>query len=446
MRTDTRNAWLIFCFFALVYSLLQGTKPGYTVDANATFRLTAELVHTGTISTDVRAKQGIFHAIAYVPFYVIGDIVARFHPEANPDDVRRRALCWMNGVLSAAVCAVLYLICREFGAAASASRNVALAAGLSTMILPYARYDYNKVPAELLVCLLLLSAWRVSKRGKPADFVLLGLWVGLLAGIRLELLIIVPFLVGFILYQRRTDLNVSKVLPAALVALLFVGFVFWYQWSRWRGISGYEGGFNRLPIVGMYGLLFSLGKSIFLYNPILVCLPWVVWKWRKSDFVPIWLLAVGPAFLLYSWWSNWWGGWAWGPRHLLPIIPLLAAPLAVAFTETRSGIMRFFFWYLTALGIAIQLLGITIDFNDGINTLYKQGVTEPMVIYLWPFGGIANHAKLIARIPFIVCDFGVLRYFLYYPSGRVFGLAAGAALLALLCLFRLRVDYKERHR
>ncbi len=438
MHADTRNAWYLFFFFAVVYLLLQGTKPGYTVDANATFRLTAELVHNGAISREVRAKQGIFQAIGFVPFYAIGDMFAQFHPDENPNEIRRRALCWMNGLLSAITCAVLYLLCREFGAGICSSRNVVLAAGLSTMMLPYARYDYNKVPAALLLCLLLFSVLRICRYGKSRDFFLFGLWAGLLAGVRIELLIVLPGLVAFIVYRRRTDLVVSKIVPGAAVALGLIAFVFWYQWSRWRGISGYEGGFNYLPITGMYGFLFSLGKSMFLYNPILVLLPVVFWKYRPTDCFPLWILAVGPAFVLYSWWSNWWGGWAWGPRHLVPIIPLLTIPLAVALTRTRSALFRFSFWYLAALGIAIQLLGISIDFNDGINTLFEQGATEPMVIYLWPFGGIANHVRLLSRIPFSICDFGIMRYFLYHPSTRVLALITGAVLVAILSLLRLR--------
>lgn len=439
MRVDTRYALLIFFFFTVVYLLLQGAKAGYTVDANATFRITASLVEEGDLFPQVRSKQGIFQALAYVPFYLLGDAIAARYPDANPDDIRRRALCWMNGLLSAVTCAVLYLLCREMGAGLVASRNVALAAGLSTMMLPYARYDYNKVPSELLISLLLLAVYRLCRRGSKTDFLYFGLWIGLLAGIRLELLAVVPGLAVLIWFRRRSSWTRAVVLPGTILAGTLVGMVLWYQWSRWGGVSGYEVAFNRSPLVGLYGFFFSLGKSLFLYNPIFILLPAALWCFRRSDWLPTWVLVVGPPMLLYSWWSNWWGGWAWGPRHLLPIVPILAAPLAVSLTHWRSGVWTCLFWHLTALGIFVQLLGIALDFNDGILTLFRQGRTEPMLIYLWPFGGIANHARLVFRWPL---DLGLLHYFFYDPI-RAVGLTIGCISLAILCLLKLRVSREE---
>ena len=147
--------------------------------------------------------------------------------------------------------------------------------------------------------------------------------------------------------------------------------------------------------------------------------------------------------VFYGWWSNWWGGWAWGPRHLVPLIPLLAAPLALETGSSHGPIRCYAFWFLTMLGIFIQLLGIAVDFNDGIARLYGQGVTEEMLVYLWPFGGIANHARIVAQMPVVLLDFGVLQYFLVYASTRILAAALVGFLLAVLALLKLRVSPED---
>ena len=442
MKANSRHSLLIFLFFAAIYLLLQGAKPGYTVDANAVYQLTQSIVDRGEMFPQVRLKQGVFHALIFIPFYKLGDWLAANHPGSDPDGIRRRALCWLNGVLAAMACAALFLLCREMGAGLAASRNVALAAGLSTMILPYSRYEYNKIPAMLLLTLLLWSICRYRRLGQKKDFLFAGLWAGLLVGFRLEFLLLFPGLIVLGFRQKKPAVF-SDLWPGILMAGGLAALVIGYQWSRWGGVAGYEGGFNPLPFEGLYGFFFSLGKSLFLYNPILLLLPLVLWGSRGSDWWGPWWLVVGPMLVFYGWWSNWWGGWAWGPRHLVPLIPLLAAPLALETGSSHGPIRCYAFWFLTMLGIFIQLLGIAVDFNDGIARLYGQGVTEEMLVYLWPFGGIANHARIVAQMPVVLLDFGVLQYFLVYASTRILAAALVGFLLAVLALLKLRVSPED---
>jgi hypothetical protein len=80
---------------------------------------------------------------------------------------------------------------------------------------------------------------------------------------------------------------------------------------------------------GLYGLLLSPGRSVFLYAPVaLVGLVSLVRAPRRVAAIcagaPLVLLLV-----MARWWS-WEGGASWGPRLLLPVLPLLAAPAAFA--------------------------------------------------------------------------------------------------------------------
>src|SRR5262249_30187343 len=85
-------------------------------------------------------------------------------------------------------------------------------------------------------------------------------------------------------------------------------------------------------------------------------------------------LCGGPALLfagflavltaVYSSYSVWWGGWSWGPRFfvpLLPIITLAATTWAAGGEEETARRRRFGFAVLALLGFAVSLNGILFD-------------------------------------------------------------------------------------
>jgi hypothetical protein len=85
---------------------------------------------------------------------------------------------------------------------------------------------------------------------------------------------------------------------------------------------------------GLYGLLLSHGKSLFVYNPfLLLAIPGAVALWRRDRATTALLAVLAVARpLFYSRWSAWYGGVAWGPRFLMPVaVPLsLLAVYAVS--------------------------------------------------------------------------------------------------------------------
>jgi hypothetical protein len=164
------------------------------------------------------------------------------------------------------------------------------------------------------------------------------------------------------------------MLPGALLVLA-------HNWLRYGSLleGGYAGeGFVGNPLVGLYGLLLSPGKSLFLYSPILLVVPFAAgafWRGFRAEALLTGALSIAILGQSAMWWA-WWGGWSWGPRFLVPLLPFLVLVLG-ALRVHRS-------WQATALvallflSVAVNLLGILVDFNTYLSDL---GVQETLAYY-----------------------------------------------------------------
>ncbi len=257
------------------------------------------------------------------------------------------------------------LVCRALNRSFSGSEIAILAAGLATPLWVYARTLYAEA---VLACAL---SWAVvgvvaamhepSPRRARAILVLAGLafGIGLLA--RAALAIYLPALVYVLIrYTPERGRRILAIRLGCLAVGIVLAVILLAGHNALRFGDplhfGYAGeGFTTPPWKGIAGLLFSPGKSVFLYAPPLV-LSVVLWpRYRRiaparADFLA---LAWATALLFYGSWWAWDGGWCWGPRFLVPLIPLSCLPLT-ALPDRRA-------WRLAA-GIAILAgAGVQID-------------------------------------------------------------------------------------
>jgi hypothetical protein len=113
------------------------------------------------------------------------------------------------------------------------------------------------------------------------------------------------------------------------------------------------------PLVGLGVLLFSQGKGIILFTPlVLVASMGFASVWREHPRIVRLIVAVaGIHLLLVSSLAFPGGDWCWGPRYLVVTLPLLGLLLpygAKAFPRAPLGA-------LAAISIAVQLLGLSLD-------------------------------------------------------------------------------------
>jgi hypothetical protein len=87
--------------------------------------------------------------------------------------------------------------------------------------------------------------------------------------------------------------------------------------------------FNHPLVAGLYGLLLSPAAGLFIYVPLLpLALVGLFLAMRRLPLLvatAVVLLAVRLPF--YAVWTSWSAYWVWGPRYLVPAMPVLAVGL-----------------------------------------------------------------------------------------------------------------------
>jgi hypothetical protein len=139
-------------------------------------------------------------------------------------------------------------------------------------------------------------------------------------------------------------------------------------------------------LVGLYGLLISSGKGVLWFAPaIALALPgWN--RMRRADspgrraafgIAASWIAALA----LYATFEHWAGDGSFGPRYLVPLLPL--AFLAVAFAIDRgSRALRRTAWVLGAFGLLVQIGGVSIHYGAEMREVgdypYTRALNDPL--------------------------------------------------------------------
>ncbi|HEX6095333.1 MAG TPA: hypothetical protein VF432_03330 [Thermoanaerobaculia bacterium] len=231
--------------------------------------------------------------------------------------------CGLSGAL---IPAVLYL----YGArrvARVAALGVALAVAFGTGVFPYATLMMAHVPPALF--LLLAFVWLDERP------LLAGICAGI-AGVSYYLCIpaAIVMLVALAVRDRKAALRFALgglpfglALAAYQYACFGSPFVTSLETSQNFTEKGLLFGVFRLPMPeAMWGLTFSEYRGLFFASPFLLLAFLGLHRMKRRDAVVI-LTVAAIFFFAMAGFNGWHGGGAFGPRYLLPMVPLLAIPL-----------------------------------------------------------------------------------------------------------------------
>jgi hypothetical protein len=192
-----------------------------------------------------------------------------------------------------------------------------------------------------------------------------GCLVGLALLTRPSAIVMIPGLA--VLLVRADDVRgraaaaIGGIVPWVALALL-------YNQVRWGSpfASGYaltSFRYFELSWEGVVGLLLSPGRGFFWYSPILLLALFGFRALAARDRNVATAIAVLAAsyvgFLSFT--TIWAGDWTWGPRHLLPIVPVVA--LATLPLLEPGKLRRAVVIPLVAVSIAVQLVGATVSYD-----------------------------------------------------------------------------------
>lgn len=408
MKKGGSQVLLVFAFFLCLY--LFTAKGRITVhDGWVRYIVTQSIVDRSTIALPPGATHWRFQstAVAYsfyplgqslagIPLYLVGKTAAGWVSSADPAALTRLAYSLLNCFFTAALCAVFFSFCLQLGYSRNLALLLTLALGLGTVFWQQSKDSFEHPQETLFGLAGLMYSHRGLRQNRGLPLLAAGACFG--AGLlsrESALFFFFPALVyilvagGAVAQPANSGRSFSfrrAVLPVLLClagALPFLLIIAWYNQVRWGSpwVEGHVAAgsfsyFHASLLRGMIGLLFSPGRGIFWYNPALLLLlifpSSMVGFWRRTRGLGILFGGIGLCYLLfYARFPNWADGLSWGPRYIIPVLPLafLAVGELMETLAAKPGAMlprKFFFkrylvGLLLGLGLLIQLPVILVD-------------------------------------------------------------------------------------
>jgi len=457
----------VACLFALAYFVRVASNP----NENSRMAPVLAAFWQGTLSIDAYASDGptsttdrsvrggraysdkapgtsMLAALGYAPLYLVERLT---HREA-PYGVRK----WCMTVaavaipLAAALCALFSLVSTSAGLRAAAA--ITALALFATPLLPFGSALVGHALAGALLFLAFAVIRRAAERPAPTrwrDLAAAGALLGLVAATEFPAvpaaLLVIAY--GLVRLGRRGELGRARtwVAPVLGAAPFAVGLALWnlacfgspfslgyqhlavpvYRSIHSHGLVGVN--LPRLDV--LYYLTVHPARGLFAGAPVLLlALPglWAMARregWRLEALL---CLAVSCSFLaINAGFPEWWGGYSYTARHLVPAVPFLVLPIAflsrrwlwVGIPLTMASVVQplaaAFTGPFTADGPLVRLLARA----DSGHQLLPWGAW-PLADQLW--------SELSTRA-------GEVDWPAYAPNGgRVLGLRGPASALPLL--------------
>jgi hypothetical protein len=370
-----------------------------------------------------------------------------------------------NSVITALTASLLLIWLLDLGFSRLAATLATLGYGLGTIAWVYARMFWESSVLALCFLAAVWTAYRAVYLTQPQQrqwwLLGCGLSVGISLSLRFEAALII-FLIGLYLVAPQLDQDsgakkvkriarlilaiIIYVLPSVLIGLGLM----YFNIIRFGSLT--ETGYTQEirfdePWIGVFGLLFSPGRGLFIYAPITVLLflglrP----AWQRLPRLYFWLIgSISLCYLaFYGSWFAWGGPWGWGPRFLLPILPLLMLfviePLEMAIISGSAKLslilLRIMISVLAVLSLTINLLGILVDFNEHFLRLG----TNANFVFNWSAFPPLAHWQILQK------GLVDVMWLQPYPQGmRVeWSILWPGLLLAMLATLQLVMVYKKQ--
>lgn len=266
----------------------------------------------------------------------------------------------INPVATALTGAILVLMGLALGYSRRAAVGTALLFGLGTLAWPHAKFTFE-APLEMLAG---TAAMFALLRAGPRASLAAGALFGAALLVRPSAVVMLPALIW---WQCAPGRRVARLAEFAAGGAPWVLLALAYNAYRWGSplATGYvqtSYQYFAWQWEGWVGLLLSPGRGFFWYSPMLL-LGLFFFRCLRERHVRLYRAAaifIGSYGVFLSFVTVWSGDWTWGPRHLLPIVPVLALGLLPAL---ERGVPRAWLGGLVAASLAVQCVGVSLNYE-----------------------------------------------------------------------------------
>ena len=378
-----RLSLLLFALTAFVYLLSGRTFFGY--DGEMMYRVSESLVLRHSIQvvdpiyhlSEPYAAYAIGLSLLMVPLVAMGAVL--FH---DP----RLLVTLLEPTVAALTVVALNLLLVDLGCSWRRSVVIAVGYAFGTLAWHYSSVLFTEPVIGLCLVVAVFGMLRHRRRGGIGSLVIAGTAAGVAVLMRWDSVLTAAGPVGlcalWIVARTAAPLR-SRILKLAAFGApvaIAVGIDLAYDVLRFGQplggpYSGDQLGFSTPLLKGVFGLLLSPGVGLFVYTPVLLmsilAFPRFLKHWKVEGALILALFAVRMAFFARYW--SWDGGSTWGPRFLVPLIPLMLVSLAFLPRDRRIEIATI---VLAAVGVAIQLLGQLVPYGLYYGTVVPQLTTQ----------------------------------------------------------------------
>lgn len=334
----------------------------------------------------------------------------------------------------------LFRACCALGASQRRAALVAALLGGTTMLWPYGTLFFSEPAAAMALAWFL--AWKLEERT-----ILAACALGVLCLVKGTYLIWTPCLAliaigdegvrGLLGALRREQpagpalkLALGRVAPFVLAGVCALSvhvswnlarygapFDYGYVWTELFQAGAPPKLFSprNLP-TGLFGLLFSPGKSLFLFAPaVALALGRIAATWReRPSLAAAWCAGLATGLLFYGCFMHWDGGFSFGPRHFVPLLPLFLLPLALG-EAPRQGALAL----VVALGLLVQGLGVTVSYLEDQAAGLREDRSSYYSVVKDPGPGDPRHTYRFGYTPLVTYPRLILNHMQGAPgSGR----------------------------
>jgi hypothetical protein len=379
--------WLAAGVLAVYASTAGGSLT--SIDAVMTYEVTKSLVSHGSTAFDrpginnhpgvdgrFYSPFGIGQSLFNVPFYLAARAAERHLGVrvGRSDTLEKAGVAMGSTVAATGAVWVVFLFAWRLAGRLDAAVATALTCAFGTLLWPYSKFGFNQALTAWCLTAGIYAAWLGVRASRRGVLFWSGVWLACAFLTRHEMALAAAVVAVWVAAESRADRREGAARLACVATPLLCAVVFWLWYNAVRfghpldtgnlgpaeAVDDQHFSFSGATLAGVAGLLFSPGRALFLYAPVAAACLASIPSLARRDRSLAWLIvgAFTSLLVLYGSLRYWDGLRGYGPRYLVPLLPLLTVPLALWVRRGRTRLKC-----LIVASVLVQLPGILVDFS-----------------------------------------------------------------------------------